>query len=676
MKVILTLAACCAAAMAHAQTPVSALLKPPPGARTFALLSTAKQHGQTIVWTTQDGQRCSRESLNMRGFISETDQCATLAADHTIRAMTIRGFTPSGDAGETFAVTPGAANWHSPIDAGTAPPAAAIYVPYGGTFDATAMLFDLLMATPGHQAALYPSGHAALEKLTQTSIGAGAAARTLTAWEITGLSFEPVPVWADADGRFFGQVSPFLSMLPPDAAGALNHLIAVQSDAIARRSPDILHRVLQPDSGPVAFEHVKMFDAEADLFRDDMTVTVADGRIAAVGPAGTQSPPAGARVIDGTGKTLLPGLWEMHQHYGDDASGPLLLAQGITSARDPGNNNELTLDRARRRAAGLLLAPHVYPSSLLDGISPTTAQLGTAVASQDAAIQAVRRARQDGFTGIKIYSSFNPAWVAATAAEAHRLGLHVHGHVPAGMRPLDAVRDGYDEITHINFVIMQAMPDDVVAHSNTAARMVGIGRYAATVDLDAEPMKSLVDTLAARHIAVDPTLNVFESELVPEPGDLSPSYAPFVGTLPPNVERGFRSGGTAVPPGATRAQFRASFAKLQALVGILHAHGVRLVAGTDGLGLELVHELELYVGAGLSPADALETTTLDAARVVGVDAHTGSIKVGKDADLLLIDGDPEARIGDLRHTRLVMMGGRLMDADALRREAGFSGMPK
>ena len=677
MKMAFALAACCATTLAHAETPVTDLLKPPAYATVFALLSTSKQHGQTFVWTTQRGVRCSRESINMRGFVSETDQCATMGPDHTIGAMTIRGVTPSGDAGETFSVTSNTAAWHSPIDAGgTASAGAAIYVPYGGTFDATAMLFDLLMATPGHRSALYPSGHAALEKLTDTTIGSGATQRSLTAWNITGLSFEPIPVWADSTGKFFGQISLGLSMLPPDAAGELKHLITVQTAALARRSPEILQQVLQPDSGPVVFAHVKMFDAEAGLFRSDMTITTHNGRIEAVGPATTQTPPQGARIIDGTGKTLLPGLWEMHQHYGDDNTGPQLLSEGITSARDPGNDNDLTLDRARRREAGQLLAPHVYPSSLLDGVSATTAQLGTTIASQDEALKAVRRAKQDGFTGIKIYSSFNPAWVTATAAEAHRLGLHVHGHVPAGMRPMDAINDGYDEITHINFVIMQAMPDDVVAHSNTSARMVGIGRYAATVDLNAEPMQSLIATMAARHIAVDPTLNVFEGELVAEPGDLSPDYAPFIGTLPPNVERSFRSGGQAVPAGSTRAQFRASFAKLQALVGMLHTHGIPLVAGTDGSGLELVHELELYVGAGLTPADEMETTTLNAARLVGVDGHTGSIKVGKDADLVLVDGDPEANISDLRHTRLVMMGGRLMDADALRQAAGFSGRPK
>jgi len=223
---------------------------------------------------------------------------------------------------------------------------------------------------------------------------------------------------------------------------------------------------------------------------------------------------------------------------------------------------------------------------------------------------------------------------------------------------------------------MQAMPQSVVDKSNTGARAEGVGRYAADVDLSAEPMASLVTTLAARRIVVDPTLAVFEGEYATMPGDLSPAYAPFAGTLPPVVERDLRSGGLAVPRDLSRAQFRASFAKLQALVADLHAHAVRIVAGTDGSGLSLVRELELYVDAGFTPAAALGTATLDAARVVGVEAATGSIAPGKTADLVLVDGDPSRRIGDLRHTRWVMMAGRLMDADALRATAGFTGRPR
>jgi hypothetical protein len=678
MKLVLTAALVAACTAAAAQTPAAALLKPPPAAKIFTILSLSAHHGKTFVWTTPAGARCSRESFNLRGFINDTDQCITLGAGGTVRALTIRGTTPSGDAAENFAWDHGTARWHSPVDGGAKPaPPAAIYVPFGGTFDAMAVLFDALQAAPGHKAALLPSGQASLEKLTETTIGEGDAHRTLTAYEITGLSFEPVPIWGDASSHFFGIVDPTagLSMLPQGAEGELLHLQQVQADAIKQRSPAMLKRLLQPDTGPVAFVHAKIFDADKATFRSDMNVTVAKGKITDVTPS-SAAPPAGARIIDARGKTLVPGQWDMHMHYGDDATGPLLLSLGVTSARDPGNNNALTIDRARRRAAGLLLSPHVYPSSLLDGKSPYTAQLGTAIGSLDEAVAAVRRAKADGFTGVKIYGSFNPAWVAPTAAEAHRLGLHVHGHVPAGMRPLDAVQDGYDEITHINFVMMQAMPQSVVDHSNTDQRMVGIGRYAADVDLAAPPIAGLVQTLQARHITVDPTLSVFESELVMEPGDLTPAYAPLLGTLPPEMERSFRAGGQAVPKGSSRAQFRRSFAKLQALVADLHAHHVRIVAGTDGFGPELIRELELYVAAGLTPAEALETATLDAARTVGVDRTTGSIDVGKTADLVLVEGDPAKHIGDLRQTRLVMLGGRLMDADALRTAAGFSGRPK
>ena len=108
----------------------------------------------------------------------------------------------------------------------------------------------------------------------------------------------------------------------------------------------------------------------------------------------------------------------------------------------------------------------------------------------------------------------------------------------------------------------------------------------------------------------------------------------------------------------------------------LRRAGVLIVAGTDGQGMELVRELELYVKGGMTPAEALATATLAPARNVKADKRTGSIAVGKEADLLLVDGDPSQRIGDLRHVDQVMSDGVLMDGDALRAEAGFSGRAK
>jgi imidazolonepropionase-like amidohydrolase len=194
-------------------------------------------------------------------------------------------------------------------------------------------------------------------------------------------------------------------------------------------------------------------------------------------------------------------------------------------------------------------------------------------------------------------------------------------------------------------------------------------------------LKSLIATMAERHIVSDPTLVSAETLYTPENGDLPPAYAPFVGALPPAVERGFRQGGYrqgrfAPPAGVTRADYRASFKKLEDLVGAMHRAGVPTVAGTDGTGMELVRELELYIDAGFTPSEALASATLEPAKLVGADKRTGSIAVGKAGDLVLVDGDPSKHIGDLRRTRTVMMDGKLMDADALRAASGVSGRPR
>src|SRR4051794_30359673 len=241
---------------------------------------------------------------------------------------------------------------------------------------------------------------------------------------------------------------------------------------------------------------------------------------------------------------------------------------------------------------------------------------------------------------------------------------------------MDAINSGYDEITHINWIMMQAMPDDVIKASNGMMRFEGPGRYAKDVDLDGLAINTIVNAMASKHIYNDPTMVAFESLYVPENGDLSPSYAPFVGTMPPTTERSFRTGGFAVPKDLTRADYRASWAKMVALLGRMHRAGIPIVAGTDGSGIEIVHELEIYVQAGFSPAEALAAATIVPARLVGQDAKTGSVKVGKAADLALVDGDPSIRIGDLRQTRVVMLDGKLLEPAARGPAAGFSGGQK
>jgi imidazolonepropionase-like amidohydrolase len=658
-----------------AQTPVQDLAKPAPDAQRFTILSSSGKHGESARWTNAAGERWGRESMLLRGQVFELDSVAHVGKDGMLDSVAIRGFTPNGDAAETFAIVGARASWKSPVDEAAAPyQSPGEYAAFGGPLDVSADLVEALIAAPGKTLALLPGGVAHAERLTTMAVGQGAARRTVTAYAVTGLSNTPLPVWFDEQGHLFALVQA-IAWLPVGYEDSLQALLKAQDEALARRSPAVLKSLLHTPAGPVAFTGVEAF-LGGTHFEGGQTVVVDKGLITQVGTASQIAIPAGAQIIDGKGKTLVPGLWDSHMHFPDDAAGPMLLSLGVTSCRDPGNFNALTLARAERRAHDLLLMPHVYPSVLIDGKGPNTAQVASVATTQEEALGVVRKAKADGFAAIKIYGTFDPSWVAATAAEAHKLGLHVHGHLPAGMRPSQAIDDGYDEITHINFVMMQAMPDAVVNKSNGIARFEGMGRYAKDVDLGADPIKPLIAKMAARKITVDPTLSVFEGLLVPENGDLSPAYAPYLGTLPPAVERGFRQGGFAVPPDLTRADYRRSFAKLEQLVGALHRAGVPIVAGTDGTGVELVRELELYVEAGFTPEEALASATIAPAHLVGVDSRTGSIDKGKTADLVLVDGDPSKNIGDLRHTRVVMMGGKLMDADALRTAGGFGGRPK
>jgi imidazolonepropionase-like amidohydrolase len=664
------------ASTALAQTPPADLAKPPAGARHYVIQSTGGKHGDSWSWTTSEGVRMGRESWNLRGQVWDVDYSGRAGPDGMPASVVIRGVTPTGDAGETFSVSGGTASWKSPIDSGRAPYARpAFYAPLGGPMDENAWFLERLLASPGMSLDLLPGGKASAVKLTTLDVGEGAAKQTVTLWAMNGVGNTPIPVWADAHDKFFG-VTSGIAWLPEAYAGEQARMEKVQTAAMAEQAPKLVAALVKTPAGPVAFTNVRMFDADGLRFLADQTVVVDKGVIVAVGPSASVKAPKGAQVIDGRGKTLVPGLWDCHMHVGDDYTGPQELSLGVTSVRDPGNNDIRTMDRRTRAAAGKLLMPHVYPSSLIDGKGPYTAQVANVATSQAEAIALVDKAKANGFTGVKFYGTFNPAWLPAAIAEAHKQGLHVHGHIPAGIRTMEAINDGYDEVTHINWIIMQAAPNSVIQVSNGIMRFEGPGRFGKDVDLDGPAMKQIVSTMAQKHIYSDPTMVAFESLYVPENGDLSPSYAPFVGTLPPATERGFKTGGFAVPKNLTRADYRASWAKMVALLGRMHKAGVPIVAGTDGSGIEIIHELEIYEQAGFTPAEALAAATIVPATLVGQEKHTGSIKVGKTADLVLVDGDPSTHIGDLRHTRIVMLDGKLLDADALRTAAGFSGRPK
>ncbi len=647
----------------------------PKGSATWNILSAGGTHGEERVWTGKDGVRHARMKIVLRGLTYDVDHATTLNEKGIPTSIVIKGVTPSGDAGETFAIENGVAKWKTPADSGEAAWRDNLsYISFGGPQDTSAILIAALLADDDGRLDALPGGAVKVSELTSLTVKSGKKTKTLKALAVDGVSFEPVVAWVDEDNKFFATVG-WLSWLPKGWEGVRQQLIDAETTALAARAPALRASLVKDPGKPVLFKNVKIYDAATNGFRKKQSVLVEGATIMAVGKKAKSKD---ATVIDGKGKTLVPGLWDMHYHTGGDGAGVLALATGVTSVRDIGNEKATLLKRMKRIRDGELLGPSTYPILGMDGDGPLSAQGFVRIHSVEEGVKELGIAKEEGFLGVKLYGTINPLWVKPLADEAHRLGMSVQGHIPAGMRPSEAVAAGYDGINHINFIAMDAMPDDVVKTSNGLNRFFGPGKHAQHIDLSAEPMASFINTLAEKKIVVDPTLTVYEGSFVPEQGEVAPAYAPYVGVVPPQVERGFKAGGMVAPEGydASRADMRASFEKLVDIVRVMHEKGVPIVAGTDGYPSDLIREMELYVRAGMTNGEALETATDGAARALGQGDKVGSIAPGQAADLVLVNGDVEASIGALRHVETVMQAGMLLDGAALREAAGYSGAPK
>jgi hypothetical protein len=658
--------------------PKEQLMVPPAGAAHFVIVSDSAKHGDVWLWNEADGKRAARYSQSLRGWITETDGVARLNAAGLPVELTVRGVSPDGDAAETLRVGPdGLARWQATADKGEAK-LTGFYIDNGappGLLDQP--LTAALVKAGSAGLPLLPLGRATLTLTDVTATVSGPQGDKLVRLAQTrGFGMNPTSSWLDETGNLWGTVG-WISMVPAGYEGSVKTLRPLQQSFERRSVAEIAARFLAPaNRAPILFDNVTLFDADKGRFVPGRAVLVQDGKVARVGAAGSLRVPPGGRSVDGRGKSLVPGLWDAHRHAGSERALIGNLATGITSYRSPGSD----IRDAQRLTAGFkdgtTLGGEGWFQAIVDRKDPLAAQGATTVSSAEEAVEAVRKIKQAGLWGVKFYTSMDPAWIAPAAAEAKKLGLWVNGHVPARMRPLEAVRAGYDELTHINFVVMQLMPQAVVDKANTAARIEGPAKYAKDLDLGSPEARAMLAELKRSGTWVDPSLVVFESSLTSAGGVPQAPVASYAESVPPLVARGFRSGGHPLVEGLTRDDYRRSFAKLVDLVGALHKTGVPIVAGTDGEGRELVRELELYVQGGMSPEAALQTATINVARLVGADKRTGSIAVGKEADMILVDGDVSRDLGALRRVVAVVSNGVVMDGDALREAAGYTGRPK
>lgn len=565
--------------------------------------------------------------------------------------------TFGNDIDETYAWSDGRGRWTSLVDRGDkAVVEGALYVPIEGSPAYFGQLVRSLLRRPGQTAPSVAGGPFAVERLAEMRLDGPSGLVPVALYAMTGLGLTPSYVWLrdDGDRAFFADVSPWAEIVPEGYERHGPALVARQQQAQTERLEALQKRLARPLPGLTVITGVRWFDAQAALMRGPSDISIYDGRITAIAAPGS-SHAAPAQTIDGRGKTLLPGLFDMHSHM-DEESGLFHLAAGVTSVRDPANRNDKLEELRAKIDAGILPGPRIQAMGFIEGRSPFSARHGFVVDSLDAAKRAVDWYAERGFIQLKLYNSFKPEWVKPLAAYAHAKGLRVGGHVPAFMRAEEAVRDGYDELHHINQVMLNFLvkPDD---DTRTLLRFSLVGDKAHTIDLDGAKAQAFLRLMRSRGTVVDVTMATFESTYLQRNGQPSPSFGMIADHLPVLVQRYLLSAESEIND-ENAARYKASFQTMLDYVGRMHKAGVPIVAGTDSWdGFALQRELELYVAAGIPPLQVLKIATWNGAKYTQTLATRGTIERGKWADLLLVDGDPSKNISDIRKASLVMKGG-------------------
>jgi len=444
--------------------------------------------------------------------------------------------------------------------------------------------------------------------------------------------------------------------------------LAVAAPPAAAQRPTLSRNVLRyvaVDTPVVALTHVRVIDGTGAPAREDQTLVIRDGKIAALGPARSVRVPAGAEVMDLSGKSVIPGLVMMHEHlfyptgpgvYGNVAESftRLYLAGGVTTLRTTGDVNgygDLNIAKDIKDGA--------KPGPWIDATAPYLQGPGLPLDQMHVLENAADAKRMVDFwgdagaTSYKAYMHITRAELGAAIQEAHRRGAKVTGHL-CSVTYREAADLGIDDLEHGFFVSTDFVKDkkpDVCPGQNVGMEALD------QVDPDGPAFAALVDTLVAHHVAVTSTLTVFETFT---PGRPEP---PGLDVLDPILKEQFERTYQAIQK-RTGSVYASLFKKDMAMELRFARAGGLLLAGTDPTGYGGVipgysdqREVELLVEAGFSPLEAIRICTLNGATYLGRADRIGSLAVGKQADLVVIDGNPAARVSDIRNVEMVFRRG-------------------
>ena len=418
------------------------------------------------------------------------------------------------------------------------------------------------------------------------------------------------------------------------------------------------------DTTVVALTNVRVIDGTGSAAKEGQTVIIQDGNIAAVGPTSSVTVPAGAQVLDLAGKSVIPGLVMVHEHlyypvgpgiYGNltESFVKLYLAGGVTSMRTGGNMNGYSeLNVARAVARGEKPGPWIDATApYLNGPNPFLQM--RALTSPEEARRFVDFWVDQGATSFKAYMQISREVLGAAIDQAHKRGVKVTGHL-CSVTYLEAAQLGIDDLEHGFLASTDFVPDK--APDQCPGGSQGQQTVAA-LDPDGAPFKTLVAELVRRKVALTSTLTVFETFT---PGRPMP---PGIDVLLPELRESYQRRYAQVSS-QSESPYLTLFPKAMRLEREFARAGGTLVVGTDPTGGGGVipgysnqRAVELLVEAGFTPTEAIQIATMNGATYLGRADRIGSIAVGKQADLVVIGGNPAANIADLRRVELVFKQG-------------------
>ena len=423
------------------------------------------------------------------------------------------------------------------------------------------------------------------------------------------------------------------------------------------------------DTPIVALTHARVIDGTGAAARDDQTLIIRDGRIAQLGASTSVTIPAGAQVVDLTGKSVIPGLVMVHEHffyptgpgvYGNVAESftRLYLAGGVTSIRTGGNVNGFgDIGIKRDIDAGRKPGPWIDATApYLEGKGLGLDQVHELTDVADAR-RMVNFWADAGATSFKAYMHITRAELGAAIQEAHRRGMKLTAHL-CSVTFREAAALGIDDLEHAFYVSTDFVGNKKL--DECPGQSVG-QKAVAAVDPSSDAARSLIAELVRRKVALTSTPTVFETLV---PGRPLP---PGLDVLDPILRTQFEQRKASVDT-STTSVWRTLFPKGQAMELAFARAGGTLLVGTDPTGIGGVvagysnqRALELLVEGGFTPLEAIRIGTLNGATFLGRANRAGSIAIGKDADIVVINGDPSARISDIRNVQMVFKQGVAYD---------------